>query len=100
MIGCLAVSAPALAADGAKLFAEKCVACHGPKGEGTPTGPAQKGNPFITKGKPADIKKVLMEGRAGVAKKYPDILVGMPDGLVSATEADELVKFLQGEMQK
>lgn len=100
MIGCFGVAAPSFAADGAKLFAERCAACHGPKGEGTLTGPAQRGNPFITKGKPADIKKVIMEGRVGVAKKYPDILVGMPDGLASATEADELVRFLQGELQQ
>ncbi len=88
------------AADWAKLYAEKCAACHGAKGEGGPTGPALKGDPFITQGKPADIKKVLLEGRQGPDKKYPNIPVGMPKGLVSDAEADALVKHMQGALQK
>ncbi|HLG22643.1 MAG TPA: c-type cytochrome, partial [Candidatus Manganitrophaceae bacterium] len=78
----LGTAGTASAIDASKLYAEKCVPCHGPKGEGTPTGPAQKGNPFITKGKPAEVKKVIMEGRAGKDKKYPNIPVDMPKGLV------------------
>ena len=96
----LIVAQAGWAADGAKLYAEKCAACHGAKGEGGPTGPALKGNPFITQGKPADIKKVLMEGRQGADKKYPKIPVSMPKGLVSGGEADALVKYLQGDLQK
>jgi mono/diheme cytochrome c family protein len=86
-------------ADGAALYAEKCVSCHGAKGEGSGTGPPHKGNPFVTKGNPADIKKVIMEGRSGEARKYPKLPVKMPKGLATSAEADDLVKFLQGDLQ-
>ncbi|HZR46954.1 MAG TPA: cytochrome c, partial [Candidatus Manganitrophaceae bacterium] len=88
------------AADGAQLYSQKCAACHGSKGEGGPTGPALKGDPFITHGKPADIKKVILQGRNGADKKYKNIPIGMPGGLSSEPEADALVKFLQGDLQK
>jgi mono/diheme cytochrome c family protein len=97
---CLGTAATAWGADGKALFVEKCAPCHGPKGEGTMTGPAQKGNPFIIKSKPAEIKQVIMEGRAAGAKKYPNIPIDMPKGLVSDPEADAIVKFMQGELQK
>lgn len=88
------------AADGADLYAMKCSGCHGPKGEGGPTGPALKGDPFITKGKPEEIKKVILQGRGPAEKKYRNIPVEMPGGLASKREADALVKFLQGDLQK
>lgn len=88
------------AIDTVQLYGAKCAACHGPKGEGTPVGPPQKGNAFIAKGSPAEIKKVIMEGRAGKDKKYPNLMADMPKGLVSEAEADALVKFLQGDLQK
>jgi mono/diheme cytochrome c family protein len=88
------------AADAVELYIEKCAPCHGASGEGTPTGPAHKGNPFITKGDPAEIKEVIMKGREGAAKKYPNIPVGMPGRLVSESEADLLVKYMKGDLQK
>jgi len=88
------------AADGAQLYSQKCAACHGSKGEGGSTGPALKGDPFITHGKPDDIKKVILQGRNGADKKYKNIPIGMPGGLASESEADALVKFLQGDLQK
>jgi mono/diheme cytochrome c family protein len=90
----------AFAVDAAALFAAKCAACHGPKGEGTPVGPPQKGNAFVTHGKPDEIKKIITEGRMGRDKKYPQIIADMPRGLVTEAEADVLVKFLQGDLQK
>ena len=99
-VACLGIGTEALAVDAPKLFSEKCAVCHGAKGEGTPTGPAQKGDEFIVTAKPADVKRVIMEGRAGTAKLYPNIPVDMPKGLVSEAEADALVKFLQGDLQK
>lgn len=63
-------------------------------------GPPHKGNPFLTKGNPADIKTVIMEGRSGGAKKYPKFPEDMPKGLATSAEADDLVKFLQGDLQK
>ncbi|MFY9269903.1 MAG: cytochrome c [Candidatus Manganitrophaceae bacterium] len=94
------ITGTAWGAEGADLYAKKCVACHGVKGEGAPTGPALKGSPFITKGKPTEIKKVLLEGRQGAEKKFPNIPVGMPKGLVSDAEADALVKYMQSDLQK
>lgn len=88
------------AADGAQIYSQKCAGCHGPKGEGGPTGPPLKGNPFITKGKPADTKKVILQGRMGPDKKYQNIPLGMPGGLVSDAEADGLVTYLQQTLQK
>jgi mono/diheme cytochrome c family protein len=87
-------------ADGAALYADKCVSCHGDKGEGSAMAPPHKGNPFITKGSPADIKKVIMEGRSGETKKYPKLPGNMPKGLATSAEADDLVKFLQGGLQR
>lgn len=88
------------AADGAKIYGSKCSVCHGPKGAGTPMGPGFKGNEFITKGKAADIKKVIIEGRTGKDKKYPKLTMDMPKNPMPDDEADALIKFMQTEMQK
>jgi mono/diheme cytochrome c family protein len=96
----LGVGTAALAVDAQKLFSEKCAVCHGAKGEGTTSGPAQKGDEFIMNAKPADVKRVIMEGRSGAAKLYPNIPADMPKGLVSEAEADALVTFLQKDLQK
>jgi mono/diheme cytochrome c family protein len=102
LIIALTVITPAIsqAVDTAQLFGSKCIACHGPKGEGSQVGPALKGNPFIIKGTPADIKKVIVAGRTEKEKKYPKIMNGMPGGLASEAEADALVIYLKGELQK
>ena len=88
------------AMDAAPLYGSKCAACHGPKGEGNSVGPALKGDPFITKGTPAEIKKVILMGRMEKDKKYPNFMTAMPGGLASEAEADALVAYLQGELQK
>ena len=89
-----------IAADGAKIYTEKCSMCHGPKGTGTPMGPSIKGNEFITKGTSDDIKKVIIEGRAGSNKKYPKIAIDMPRTSLSDEDVKSLVLFLQGDLQK
>jgi len=89
-----------LATDGGQLFGSKCIACHGPTGEGTQVGPALKDNPFVTKGGAAEIKKVILVGRTEKEKKYPNIMNPMPGGLASEAEADALVAYLKGELQK
>ncbi len=88
------------AMDGGRLFASKCAACHGPKGEGSPVGPALKGNSYVMKGTPDEIKKLIIMGRSGEEKKYPEIMIGMPSGLATEAEADALVVYLQGGLQK
>lgn len=98
-IGCLGIGTNAFAVDAEKLFGQKCAVCHGANGEGTATGPAQKGDEFIMTAKPSDVKRVIMEGRSDGAKEYRDIPVDMPKGLVSAAEADALVTFLQRDLQ-
>jgi len=88
------------AMDGAQLFASKCTPCHGPKGQGTPVGPTLKGDPFVIQGASAEIKKVIMMGRAEKEKKYPNIANPMPSGMASEAEADALVLYLKGDLQK
>lgn len=99
-IGCLRVWTEASAVDAEKLFRQRCAVCHGANGEGTATEPAQQGDDFIRNADPVDVKQVIMEGRFDAAKEYPNIPVDMPNGLVSSAEADALVKFLQGDLQK
>jgi mono/diheme cytochrome c family protein len=98
--GMLSIPGASYGIDGAQTFGAKCIACHGAKGEGSQVGPALKGNPFVTKGAPADIKKVIVAGRTEKEKKYPKIMVGMPGGLASEAEADALVAYLKGDLQK
>lgn len=96
----LAFAGTALA-DGAATFKAKCVACHGAKGEGMKgMAPAIKGNEFITKGKAEDIQKVVLEGRAGAAKKYKEFPIDMPKSGLSDADAADVVKFMQGDLQK
>ena len=93
-------------ADGAAKFAERCAACHGQKGEGMKgIAPALKDNKFITDRRPENIKQVIqviLEGRSGVAKKYSakEFPIDMPMLGLSDAEADEVARFLQGDLQK
>ena len=96
----LLITGTAFAADGAKIYNTKCSICHGPKGAGSPMGPAFKDNEFITKGKIADIKKAIIEGRTGKDKKYPKISMDMPKNPMPDDEADAIIKFMQVELQK
>jgi len=101
VVAALAFTGSALAADGAAIFKAKCAACHGQKGEGMKgMAPAQKGNKFLTEGKAEDIKKVILEGRAGAAKKYKEYPIDMPKSGLSDADADAVVQFMQGDLQK
>src|SRR3990172_12698562 len=93
-------SSSAIAADGSKIYTEKCSMCHGPKGAGTPMGPAMKGNEFITKGNAADMRKVILEGRTGSYKKYPKISIDMPKMPMPDADVSALISFMQGDLQK
>lgn len=90
-------------ADGAATFAARCASCHDQKGEGIiGIGPALKENKFITNRKVEDIKQVIIEGRTGAAKKYStkEFPIDMPKSGLSDADADEVAKFLQGDLQK
>lgn len=90
-------------AGGAATYMERCAACHGQKGEGMKgMAPALKGNKFITDRTAEDIKKVILEGRSGAAKKYStqEFPIDMPRSGLSDGDSDEVAKFLQGDMQK
>ncbi|MBI3397948.1 MAG: cytochrome c [Deltaproteobacteria bacterium] len=90
-----------LAADGATIYKTKCALCHGDKGEGKKgMAPAHRGNEFISKGKTEDVKKVILEGREGAAKKYKEFPIPMPKSGLSDTDADAVAKFMQGDLQK
>ena len=93
-------SGSTLAADGGKIFTEKCSMCHGPKGAGTPMGPAIKGNEYVTKGNADDIRKVILEGRTGSYKKYPKISIDMPKMQMPDADVSALISFMQGDLQK
>lgn len=95
----LSIAGTGWAADPGRLYSERCAVCHGTGGEGTRTGPPLKGNPFVTQGDPEAIKKVLREGRGRPDKKYPQIPIEMPRGLVLPQDLDGLVRFLKGELQ-
>lgn len=97
----LAFAGTSFAADPAAIYKSKCTLCHGPKGEGIKgMAPPHKGNTFITQGKPEEIKKAILEGRAGKAKKYKEYPVDMPKNPLSDADADALVKYLQTDLQK
>jgi len=101
VVASLAFAGTTFAADGAKIFAEKCSACHGAKGAGTPgMAPALKGNEFLTKGDAGEIKKIITGGRAGKDKKYANLPIDMPAAPLPDADLDVLVKFLQGDLQK
>lgn len=96
----LVFASSAFAADGGKIYSTRCSICHDPNGAGSPMGPALKGNEFITKGKSADIKKVIIEGRTGKDKKFPKIIIDMPKNPMPDNEAEALINFMQIELQK
>ena len=88
-------------ADGAAIYKAKCASCHGQKGEGMKgLAPAHKGNEVITKGKAEDLVKLVLEGRIGAAKKYKEFPIDMPKSGLSDADAAEVVKFVQGDLQK
>lgn len=94
------LAASAFAADGVKIYNEKCASCHGQKGTGSPLAPALKGNEFITKGDAASITKVISDGRMGKDKKYPNFPIDMPKNPMPEEDVKALVNFLQGDLQK
>ena len=91
-----------LAQDGESIYKARCAVCHGAKGQGIKgMGPSFKGNEFIINSKGGgDIKKVILEGRAGAAKRYKEFPAPMPPIPITGAEAEAVVKFIQGELQK
>ena len=88
-------------ADGAAIYKAKCVSCHGQKGEGMKgLAPAHKGNEFVTKSKAEDLIKLVLDGRIGAEKKYKEFPIDMPKSGLSDADAAEVVKFVQGDLQK
>jgi len=84
-----------LAQDGESIYKARCALCHGAKGQGI------KGMEFIINSKGGgDIKKVILEGRAGAAKRYKEFPAPMPPIPITGAEAEAVVKFIQGELQK
>ncbi len=72
MSGALAAG-PALAADGAALFATDCSACHQAQGEGIAGAfPALAGNVFV-QGPPEAVARTVMNGRGGMPSFRADL---------------------------
>lgn len=63
-------------------------------------GPVLKGNEFISKGDAASITKVIIDGRSGKDKKYPNFPIDMPKSPMPEEDAKALVNFLQEDLQK
>ena len=91
----LAFSGTATAADGASLYAKKCLMCHGAGGSGTAMGPKLAGSDFI-KGAAVAIKNVISTGIAMDAKRYPNFPMTMPKVALSDAELDAVVAYLKG----
>jgi len=91
-----------LAQDGESIYKARCALCHGAKGQGIKgMGPSFKGNEFIINSKGGgDIKKVILEGRSGAAKRYKEFPAPMPPIPITGAKAEAVVKFIQGELQK
>jgi mono/diheme cytochrome c family protein len=66
-VAALALALPALADEGADLFKAKCASCHGPDGKGdVPIGRTLKVKSLVqTKLSPAEIDKIVAEGKPG-----------------------------------
>lgn len=97
------VAADVASVDPAAIYKAKCSACHGAKGEGKKgMAPAHHGNEFIIKGTAEEIKKVILEGRTGAAKKYDKKLYPIDMAKVALTdaEADAIIKFMKEDIQK
>ena len=104
--GLLAPTAALAVIDAAENYRLRCSACHGANGQGTRAslpslGPALKGNPFIVNGSPAAIKAVIRKGRSGQKRLYDDTYPNMPSfGFENVPDADALVAYLKGDLQK
>lgn len=91
----------ALAADGKATFEGTCSACHGSAGEGTKgLAPALKSDPFVIKGRLADIEDTIQNGRSGAKKKYKDIPMDMPAWHLSDDDLKAVVAYIRGDLQK
>lgn len=83
-------------AAGAAVFKMKCSPCHGVEGKGTTMAPALKGNDWVKGASNGEVADVILKGRQGKAKKYPNFFVDMPatKGL-SEGEVNALVEYLR-----
>jgi mono/diheme cytochrome c family protein len=95
-----AVSGIALAADGAKIYTEKCASCHGAEGEGMKMmGPPIKGNKFVLDGGDEALTDVIINGRVGETKKYKDILIPMMPTKLNDDELKAVIAHMKGLAQ-
>jgi mono/diheme cytochrome c family protein len=88
------------------LYILRCGGCHGRAGEGTAwdwpkLGPALKGNPFIQNAPASAIIRVIRKGRNGRERLYHESFPNMPAfGAEAVFDADGMVAFLKGDLQK
>lgn len=96
----ISFAAVSLAADAKTNYANICAACHGQKGEGSPIGPALKGNAFVKGSDVAAIKDTILKGRSGKDRKHPNFPADMPPQALSAADADAVANFVKNDLQK
>ena len=102
-IGFLAAPLLALAQPaGSPLFVDKgCVSCHGDKGQGVAgLAPALKDNSFVKSAPDAEVQDTIRKGRLGKNRRHTNIPGGMPPNQLSDEEAQALVAYLKGDLQK
>jgi mono/diheme cytochrome c family protein len=88
-------------ADAALFESKGCVSCHGVKGQGIPgLAPPLKGSPFVTSSSAAEIKATIIKGRVGANRRHTNIPGGMPGVAMDDADAESLVKYLKGDLQK
>jgi mono/diheme cytochrome c family protein len=103
----IGASLPAFAAEPAPQFDGKwryntsCAGCHGADGAGWyGFGPALRGNAFIQNAPAPAIIEVIQKGRRYAKRTYPEYIGMPPFDAIRAGEADALVAYLKGGLQK
>ena len=77
------------------------MSCHGERGQGIPgLAPPLKASAFVTSAAPNEIKETIIKGRVGQNRRHPNIPGGMPGVPMPDEEAEALVKYLKGDLQK
>ncbi len=83
------------AVDGAAVYSARCSTCHGPDGQGSPMGPAIRGNKFILGSNDRYVADVIRNGRTGTAKLYANISMGMPGQKMTDEELNAVVQYVR-----
>jgi cytochrome c6 len=89
---CLLLAAPALAAEGKEIFAQKCAACHGPDGKGkTKMGEKLGVKDLTALDSSVDVQKTIEEGKPPKMTAYK--------GKLSDDEIKAVAAYVKGGLK-